>query len=78
MKRTHNVPHTAPLGIVIEDVALGCTVVGGAGQGTGRGRLVIPLDPPLHHLLLNPLHLRHTKTGEHITLSGHPTIPHST
>lgn len=30
MRCTHNVPHTAPLGIIIEDVALGGTDVGGA------------------------------------------------
>lgn len=28
MTCTHNVPHTAPLGIIIEDVALGGTDVG--------------------------------------------------
>lgn len=53
---THNVPHTAPLGIVEED-GLGGASLGGAGERV-RGRLVIPLDPPLHHLLLNPLHLK--------------------
>lgn len=60
VRRTHNVPHTAPLGVVIEYVVLGRAAVGGAWQGKGRGWFVIPLDSPLHHLLLYPLHLKGT------------------
>ena len=54
---THNIPHTVPLSVIIEDVVLGWTGVGWACEGKGRDLLVIPLDPSLHHLLLDPLHL---------------------
>lgn len=75
---TYNVPHTAPLGVIIEYVVLGQVAVGRACQRKGRGWLVIPLDPPLHHLLLYPLHLKHTNTDRgYQKLSWHQVIPHS-